>query len=138
MSFIFTNSEEYINYRTKNYHSCIPHEDHVTITENGARFYISESVIQKIGLTNYAVFGYDKETNRLLIEPRLCKDKGTVKISRAKQGGHCQITVFATYAGFYGKVENARYPVTFDNDLNYCIVDLNTPMEKQNNGRKKK
>lgn len=118
MSFIFTNSDEFINYRTKNYPRSTPHADHATIAKNGARIYISKSVKHKTNLTNYAVFGYDKETNRLLIEPRLCKDKGTVKISRAKKGGSCQITVFGTYAGFYGKVENARYPVTFDNELN--------------------
>lgn len=103
MSWIFTNSDEFVNYRTKNKHVRTPHSDHITISKNGALIYISESVVQKIGLTNYAIFGYDKETNCLLIEPRLCKDKGTVKVrehGKAVKALHVESPFLPVMQGF--------------------------------------
>lgn len=131
MGYILSTSKEYLSYiKPCNKVRTEPCFGSIMIKGNSIGILISKQVAQEIGLGENAIIGFDKELNRLYVEPTLMKKEGTVHVS------NCGCTV-TNYSRQYITItpmldlcgvkypKKGRYKAIIAPDKSYVEIDFN-------------
>ncbi len=132
MGYILSTSQEYLQYtrprRSRNYVE--PFFGTIQVKKNCVRLMLSKAVVREIGLGENAIIGFDKDLNRLYVEPTLLKKDGTVNVSiggaTEKDYIHQYITITAMLdllGAEYPK--KGRYKAIIAPDKSYVEIDFN-------------
>lgn len=131
MGYILSTSQEYI-LRKRPYKRVKEEPIYGTILlkKGSVGILLSKQVVQEIGLGENAIIGFDKELNRLYVEPTLMKQKGTVHVSNCGSAvtnysrQYITITPMLDLCGVeYPK--KGRYKAIIAPDKSYVEIDFN-------------
>lgn len=131
MGYILSTSKEYLSYiKPCNKVRTEPCFGSIMLKKGSIGILISKQVVQEIGLGENAIIGFDKELNRLYVEPTLMKKEGTVHVS------NCGCTV-NNYSRQYITItpmldlcgaeypKKGRYKAIIAPDKSYVEIDFN-------------
>lgn len=131
MGYILSTSQEYI-LRKRPYKRVKegPIYGTILMKKGSVGILLSKQVVQEIGLGENAIIGFDKELNRLYVEPTLIKQKGTVHVSNCGSAvtnysrQYITITPMLDLCGAeYPK--KGRYKAIIAPDKSYVEIDFN-------------
>lgn len=131
MRYILSTSKEYLSYiKPCNKVRTEPCFGSIMLKKGSIGILISKQVVQEIGLGENAIIGFDKELNRLYVEPTLIKQEGTVHVSNCGSAvtnysrQYITITPMLDLCGAdYPK--KGRYKAIIAPDKSYVEIDFN-------------
>ena len=131
MGYILSTSQEYILHK-RPYKKVKqePYYGSIMIKKGSVGILISKQVVQEIGLGENAIIGFDKDLNRLYVEPTLIKQEGTVHVCNCgsiKTNYTRQYITITPILDFCGAKypKKGRYKAIIAPDKSYVEIDFN-------------
>lgn len=139
MGYIYSNSKEYMTRRVKKRETPKLEPIFATVqipkisTGRVLRIMLSKKLVQELGVGKYAIVGYDKDLNRLYVEPTI-KPEGALKVGIAGTTGMNYNNQLLTVTALFNFCETefpkkGRYKAIIAPDKTYAEIYFDLPIE---------
>lgn len=140
MGYIYTNSKEYMTRKVKRertplelYFATV--QTNLKMQGRTVRIMLSKGLVQELGVGKYVIVGYDKDLNRLYVEPTI-KPEGALRVGVAgyTTANYCYQMLTLTQLFDFCEAEfpkAGRYKAIIAPDKSYAEIYFDLPIEGQ-------